>query len=231
MKKTKALKWLLCFILTIVLILPMTSSIQAKAAPKLSSKKKTMTVGETYNLTVKNTSKKATFYSSNKGIAKVNKKGTITAKKEGSAIITVKVGSKKLTCKIIVKKASEADEIIKIVNIERRSKGLDELTKNNLLTNAADIRAKEIAKSFSHTRPNGSSCFTAVPSEYKYMMLGENIAMGTASYMNASTVMDLWMNSPGHRANILNSSYNEIGVGIYTTNGCTYYVQVFGRSR
>lgn len=231
MQKNKSFKWLLCLVLILVLILPMTTSVQAKSAIKLSSKKKTMTVGETYKLTVKNTTKKATYSSSDKSVAKVNKKGVITAKSAGLAVITVKVGSKKLTCKVTVKSGSESDAIINLVNKERKNNGLGNVTKNALLTYAADIRAKEIAKSFSHTRPNGTSCFTAIPSDYQYMMVGENIAMGTSSYMNAEKVMDLWMNSSGHRANILGSSYNEIGVGVCTSNGCTYYVQVFGASR
>ena len=89
------------------------------------------------------------------------------------------------------------------------------------LTAAACVRAREIVELFSHTRPDGSS-WSTVSSKVN----GENIAMG---YRTADAVMAGWMNSEGHRENILRSSFGSIGVCAYTVNGVTYWVQLFGR--
>ncbi len=110
-------KTLLAFILAIGLItgtfapvLPVSDyalTVEAKAKkPKLSKAKITLSTGETFKLTVKNASGKFKFSSSNKKVASVDKKGVITAKKNGSTKITAKVGKKKLTCKVSVKKMS-----------------------------------------------------------------------------------------------------------------------------
>lgn len=177
---------------------------------------------------MKGTTKKIKWTSSNTEIAKVSRKGKVTAKKIGSATITAKIGARKLKCKVTVKPASEADSVITIVNTERKKRGLNPLSKNSLLTSAAKVRAKEITTYFSHTRPNGTSCFTAISSSYPYRALGENIAYG---YRDPDHVMNGWMNSPGHRANILSSSYEEIGVAMYELNGRKYWVQIFGSQR
>lgn len=124
---------------------------------------------------------------------------------------------------------SQAQEVVNLSNSYRRQNGVN----NNLvldpeLTRAANIRAKEIVETFSHTRPNGQSCFTVLDDiGYSWMAVGENIAAG---YPNSSSVMTDWMNSSGHRANILNSSYNRIGVGYYADPNTPYryyWVQIF----
>ena len=83
----------------------------------------------------------------------------------------------------------------------------------------------EVAKVFSHTRPNGSSCFTVL-GEYgvSYRSAGENIASGQTT---PAEVVNAWMNSEGHRANILGESFTSLGVGVYK-NGSSYtWVQLF----
>lgn len=103
-----------------------------------------------------------------------------------------------------------AAEVIRLVNIERVNAGLDELAADQSLCEAAAIRATEIQTNFSHTRPDGSSCFTALSEvSASYTSAGENIAIGQGS---PEEVVKAWMNSPGHRANILNSSFSRIGV-------------------
>ena len=120
---------------------------------------------------------------------------------------------------------SYANEVLTLVNEQRSQAGLGALSWDSNLASAANVRAKEIVSSFSHTRPDGSACFTAVVNDGSYMTLGENIAYG---YTSASSVMNGWMNSEGHRANILNGSFTKLGVSCYYENGTYYWVQIFG---
>jgi len=115
--------------------------------------------------------------------------------------------------------------IVELVNEARAEAGLKPVTLRADVTAVAQLRAKEIVTSFSHTRPNGSSCFTALSeSGVSYRGAGENIAYGQRS---PEEVMNGWMNSSGHRANILNASYTSIGVGYYQKNGVNYWSQMF----
>lgn len=116
---------------------------------------------------------------------------------------------------------SMAAEVVSQVNAERAKYGLGSLTVSDELTRAACVRASEIVEQFSHTRPDGSSCFTVSSAAY-----GENIAKGQSS---ADRVMAAWMNSEGHRANILRESYGSIGVCALKVNGVIYWVQLFGK--
>lgn len=103
------------------------------------------------------------------------------------------------------------NEVLKLVNENRAKYGAAPLTLNSTLSEAAQTRAAECGQVFSHTRPDGSSCFT-VFEEYdiSYSYAAENIAYG---YTTAEEVMNGWMNSEGHRKNILNGNYTEIGIG------------------
>ena len=112
------------------------------------------------------------------------------------------------------------DEVIRLINEERAAAGKPALKKNSELCENAQLRAKEIGEYFSHTRPDGTSCFTAITVPYGYA--GENIAMGQR---NAAEVMDCWMNSSGHRQNILSSNYTSVGVGYDPSTNC--WVQIF----
>mgnify|MGYP002859798562 FL=1 len=102
------------------------------------------------------------------------------------------------------------------------------MTLNQSLCASARVRASEIAKDgcFSHTRPDGSGCFTAI-SGVSYRTAGENIAMGTWGHFGVDKIMDRWMNSEGHRANILNGNFSEVGFGCVVVNGNGYWVQIF----
>lgn len=124
--------------------------------------------------------------------------------------------------KIAMTATQNQTEIWKLVNEERAKEGLSSLTYRSDLQALADKRAAEIAESYSHTRPDGRSCFT-VFDDYGYgncfWGIAENIAYG---YTTAADVMNGWMNSEGHRANIL-GDYNGIVVGV----SGTYWVQLF----
>lgn len=114
-------------------------------------------------------------------------------------------------------------EVIRLVNVERAKEGLSALKTNDAITEAAQTRADELLQLFDHTRPDGRSCFTALgEAGVSYRAAGENIAMG---YPTPEAVVNGWMNSPGHRANILNRSFTTIGVGYNSQRNC--WVQMF----
>lgn len=119
-------------------------------------------------------------------------------------------------------------DMLKQVNAQRAKNGKSALTLNQSLCASARVRASEIAKDgcFSHTRPDDSGCFTAI-SGVSYRTAGENIAMGTWGYYGVDEIMDGWMNSEGHRANILNGDFSEVGFGCVVVNGNGYWVQIF----
>lgn len=117
-------------------------------------------------------------------------------------------------------------QVIDLVNKERAKAGLSPLKESAAASSAAAVRAKEIAVNFSHTRPDGSGFSTALQqSGATFRGAGENIAYGQRT---PEAVMDSWMNSSGHRANILSKSFTTIGVGYYQDgNGTGYWTQLF----
>lgn len=117
-------------------------------------------------------------------------------------------------------------QVLDIVNQERAAAGLPALTMDVNLVSTAKVRAGEIVTKFDHTRPDGTSCFSAFPSGLGWR--GENIAAGQG---NPSAVMTGWMNSSGHRANIMSSNFKSIGIACYYVPGSQYgyyWVQCFG---
>ena len=126
-----------------------------------------------------------------------------------------------------VDKNTFALSVLELVNQERARAGCRPLKLAADLQDAAALRAREITVKFSHTRPNGKSCFTTVKNQGRGV--GENIAAGSNS---PAKVMEGWMNSPGHRKNILDPKFRELGVG-YVYDGNTeyrhYWVQMFRR--
>lgn len=120
----------------------------------------------------------------------------------------------------------ERKRVVELANIARKDNGTSSsLILDPTLTEAAQKRAEELIKLFSHTRPNGSQ-FLTVLKEYNitYNTSGENIANGQ---VDADDVMKSWLNSPGHRANILNGKFGKIGVGVFEYNNSLYWVQIF----
>lgn len=118
--------------------------------------------------------------------------------------------------------SSSADRVLELVNAYRADYGLAPLTLSDALCSAAATRAQESTISFSHTRPDGSSCFTV-----SLLACGENMAMGTD--MTADGAVSKWMNSLSHRDNILDSSFRTLGVGYCSSGREVYWVQLFGR--
>ena len=113
-----------------------------------------------------------------------------------------------------------ASEVVRLVNKERANAGLDELTEDSDLNDFASVRAVEISTDFSHTRPDGTHVMD--------MGLGENCRYGSNTPQAA---VKAWMDSSGHRDNILNDDYLSIGTGCYKdANGKMYWVIIFRKS-
>lgn len=119
-----------------------------------------------------------------------------------------------------------AEEIVRLVNQERARLGLGELTIDETMMSAAEVRANEQKTSFSHTRPDGSDAFTifsqfGIPANYR----GENLACGGSA--SPQKVMELWIASEGHYSNIINPRFTRIGVGAFTSGKYGYWAQLF----
>lgn len=124
--------------------------------------------------------------------------------------------------------SQQAQEVLRLVNAERSKAGLSSLTLSDKLTAVANEKARDMAENnyFSHTSPTYGSPFQMLQ-QYgiSYRTAGENIAAGQRT---PAEVMNSWMNSSGHRANILNSAYTEIGIGYFAGGSYkTYWTQIF----
>ncbi len=115
---------------------------------------------------------------------------------------------------------ASGQEMINYINTERESVGVGSLELDSELTDAAMQRAAEIVYSFSHTRPDGTSCQTV-----HNRVWGENIAGGGTT---ASATYEQWKNSPGHYANMIKENYTKIGIGHFKHCGVDFWVQLFG---
>ena len=115
--------------------------------------------------------------------------------------------------------------LLKQINQKRTANGLSALSYSADLQASADTRAKESVQNFSHLRPDGRGCETAVTVDYT--VTGENLIQVTSEFATADIMMDTWMNSPTHRNNILLASFTKMAVGIYVSNGTTYVSTVF----
>ncbi|MBQ1050684.1 hypothetical protein KBX50_19680 [Micromonospora sp. C51] len=126
--------------------------------------------------------------------------------------------------------ASEAAEVVALVNAERAKAGCDALSIDDKLMTAAQRHSQDQAdhKNMSHTGSDGSDPGDRIDRvDYAWRTYGENVAWNQRT---PAAVMDAWMNSDGHRANILNCAFTEIGVGVASSNG-PYWTQVFAAPR
>lgn len=122
----------------------------------------------------------------------------------------------------------QESEVARLVNVERGKAGLPSLKLNWELSRVARVKSQDMSDKnyFSHNSPTFGSTFSLI-GKYGivYSAAGENIAYG---YNTPAAVMNGWMNSPGHRANILGKQYNQIGVGmVKNSKGQIYWTQIF----
>lgn len=123
-----------------------------------------------------------------------------------------------------------ANEVFKLVNEYRKQHSLCELEPSETLNETARLRALECAYFYSHTRPDGSHCFTAFPESYA--LAGENVGAGFKG--NAQKVMNAWINSPLHNDNLLSAEFSYLGTSLFIMtdydpqmHGGTYFSQEF----
>jgi uncharacterized protein YkwD len=124
-----------------------------------------------------------------------------------------------------------AAEVLRLVNSERAKAGCGALTNDSRLASAAQKHSADMASNnyFSHTSQNGDEMADRIDaSGYKWRSIGENIAKGQAT---PAAVMQAWMNSSGHRANILNCGFRNIGVGLAYDGRSPVWTQDFGTPR
>lgn len=140
--------------------------------------------------------------------------GNVNIKDDNSLLASAKVNT--------VTYSAYASEVLRLVNIERDKVGAAHLVLDGALCDAANMRAIEMDYSgnFSHTRPDERDCFTVFSfCKISFYTCGENIAAG---YPTPAAVVDGWMNSTGHKANILNTAFTKMGLGYSTGGGGEY---------
>jgi uncharacterized protein YkwD len=118
-----------------------------------------------------------------------------------------------------------AVQVAMLVNQIRAENGLSQLRLSETLFEMAQVRCEEISGYFSHERPDGRSGFS-IYDDYGvgYWFVAENIAAGQT---DPQSVIDTWLSSPGHRANMLSDRIGFIGVGYVNVDGVNYWVQEF----
>ncbi|MFE5140406.1 sigma-70 family RNA polymerase sigma factor [Streptomyces fagopyri] len=119
-------------------------------------------------------------------------------------------------------------QVVELVNKERAKAGCGPLTEDAQLEKAAQAHSDDMAARnfFEHTNPDGADPGQRITAAgYRWSTYGENIAQGQQT---PQAVMESWMNSPGHRANILNCSFKNIGVGVHKGSGGPWWTQDFG---
>lgn len=173
---------------------------------------------------------------SEKNGKKLDESGSITVD-AGTTVKAIAVKDGWKNSKVKTETAPEAektqeqeyiDEVLELINKERRAAGLTAFTTTDKLTEAAAVRAEELTEKFDHMRPDGRSWSTVFSDFGISGATGENVAAGQAT---PEAVVKAWMNSQGHRENILSTRSSKIGIGYYKTDSDYrhYWVQIFAR--
>lgn len=236
MKKKYLLKKIWILVALVLVLTPVMATlcrpVQVYAAAiKLNKTEKTIIIGDTCQLKLTGTSRKVKWSSGNEKIATVTQSGRVIAKRAGTTTITAKAGKKKYKCKVTVITQQKAyrNETIRLINKQRRRYGYASFDKNSLLQSAAQKRAEELAKKFSHTRPNGYEWTSAISMKYDFKYAAENIA---CDFATPSQVVDAWMKKSASKSKIISKKYNEIGVGVHLGNdGYLYWCVIFAKEK
>ena len=175
------------------------------------------------------------WQSSDTSVATVSN-GTIIARKEGTATVTVEFEGETDDCTVnviaqkpVIVNTAQAYKQLNSYrsqynkHVKSSSQKIGSLRRDKKLEKIALIRAKEMAETgkFSHTRPNGQRGITLIKGN---KAKGENIAKGQKTCEQVSAA---WYESPGHRANMLRKNFKKVGIAGYTCNGTTYWAQIY----
>lgn len=119
-------------------------------------------------------------------------------------------------------------KILTEINTRRSAAGLAPLSADDMLCALSTIRAYEFTQKQSHTRPDGRDCFSVLTdySYDKWTTLGENLLYATST-ISVAEMVDAWMDSEGHRANILSEDFTHAGIGVWYQNGLIYVANLF----
>ncbi|MCR5283416.1 MAG: Ig-like domain-containing protein [Lachnospiraceae bacterium] len=194
-----------------------------RAAAHLNKYRKTLYQGESFRLQLLEANGTVTFSSSNKKVATVNKNGKVRAKKRGTAVITAKVGQTTHTCTVNVHNVRDTymSRTRTLINLERRKYGLTGLDYDRYLQSAARIRAKELATSYSHIRPNKTQFTSAISLKYNfgyycYEVIGRK-------FTSPKKIVSAWMSNADTKKAIIGKGYEDVGVGYYVAEDGTEY--------
>jgi hypothetical protein len=137
-----------------------------------------------------------------------------------------------LILEISIVSATIESDFLSLINSERASQGKLPVYINSNLTQSAYLHSKDMADNnyFSHNSFDNSTFDKRIKAAgyVNSMALGENIAYASGD-ASADKAFDMWKNSPGHYANMISDSFNEIGLGFYTKNGLSYYTLDLGK--
>jgi uncharacterized protein YkwD len=125
-------------------------------------------------------------------------------------------------------------EVVQQINAIRQQQGLSPLSTNSQLAQVARNYSRRMAEErfFAHTSPTGDTLVDRVRAAgIPYLAVGENLYTSTNIPRPASAAVTGWMNSPGHRDNILRAEYRETAVGVWQVGNSYYFTQLFLRSR
>lgn len=194
-------------------------------SPKLNRNDIWVMVGTSTTVSVSKTTLAVSWKSANPGIASVTN-GVITANRIGKTKIYAVIGGKKLTCKVEVLSTQDtyARQMVTMINDLRSKHGVPALTENAYLRQGAAVRAKELSRYYSEKRPNKTSCYSAIPTGYKWSRASELTAR---YYTKPEKILQAWANNPDHLAILLNSNYKDIGVSVYVSSDGYFYWCLF----
>ena len=153
-------------------------------------------------------------------------KGDNSLTRAEASTIIVRILEKDMRVLAVKKSVDVHSEILRLVNIERKKANLEPIIICPELSKVAELKSKDMAVGnyFDHTSPTYGTPFNMMNQfGIEYKAASENIAKG---YKTAEDVVKGWMNSPGHRKNILNPHFNKMGIGLYTAD-VSYWTQMF----
>ena len=191
-------------------------------SPRINRKNITLTIGEMAKVSVRGTKLPVVWSSNNSKIASINQNGMITAHKIGTTKVRTKVRGKVLTCKVnvVTKQKAYEQELLRLMNYERSKYGVPALSFNKYLNKAAAVRAKELARYYSDTRPNRTSCFSAISLKYKWAEASELTAR---YYIAPSQVLSAWAEDQQRLPVVINRNYNDVGISVYVADDGKMY--------